>query len=878
MHTTIYSIHSVMFFFCSLLFILLQGIASKVHHNNGNHLAQKLHAISAWLDGRSDSTIYDYIYHVNAGAGLNLFEGDIKDYHRRLQHITKVAISNTMGLWNTRVVPYRFHPEFQTGDRQAVLDAIADFHNKTCIRFVPRTTEKDYVTFRQLNGCFSNIGRQGGEQNVSLASDCLKKGTAIHELMHAVGFFHEQNRPDRDSWVRVIHTNIEPDKTDNFEKLRSWEVNTLGIRYDYGSVMHYSKTAFSRNGNPTILPIRDTVAEIGQRHGFSHLDISKVNKLYRCGDILPGQTAVPPTLGQYQSNPLLVMTNIQTHSCQSNGWLPWSKWSRCDLNCQQQRERFCRPECSDLRDCPGTSREVQNCQSQCRRAFYIGCWRVDPSNMTITSVGDFRGGATDQLEIVRRCADIAAANGFSVFAMFNQTKCLTDDSAYRTFSSLGVSKNCGISSMGGTDAISVYTYEKHINGSWGPWGSWQQCDHSCEGGKQYRYRLCNSPPPVGDGLQCQGEDEEHQECNTQKCVENPLCGRKFYTSESGEGGIIYLNDYNNSMECNYEIETRPLFTISLLISKMDIELSAGCQFDALSVFDGENSTSLIGVHCGNINPYPMISSSNKVKLKFQSDATITGAGFTMYYTINNGQRKTCIEPVPTAHCSVTYTTHFVGDTVTYQCHHGYHFKNPHHPATLVCLDQPAFAVWSDFFPVCVRAFRASTSLFSPKFCDFEGNFCGFSQSDQDNFDWWIEKPKITQQEQLPRLDSKNSTKGHFLYTESLRHLGQGDYADVISKTYSTQKGRQQCLSFSYSVYGKDESILKVYVKDMTTTYLSQPFAMHASLQDDWRRAIVQIYPENNFQIIFRFKVGIGFGSSAAIDDIQILQGSCQQSY
>ena len=93
-------------------------------------------------------------------------------------------------------------------------------------------------------------------------------------------------------------------------------------------------------------------------------------------------------------------------------------------------------------------------------AFYIGCWRVDPSNMTITSVGDFRGVASDQLEIVRRCADIAAANSFSVFAMFNQTKCLTDDSAYRTFSSLGVSKNCGISSMGGTDAISVYTYEK----------------------------------------------------------------------------------------------------------------------------------------------------------------------------------------------------------------------------------------------------------------------------------------------------------------------------------------------------------------------------------------------------------------------------------
>lgn len=61
------------------------------------------------------------------------------------------------------------------------------------------------------------------------------------------------------------------------------EVNTLGISYDYGSVMHYSKTAFSKNGNPTLLPIRDTNAVIGQRHGFSQLDIEKVNTLYRCG-------------------------------------------------------------------------------------------------------------------------------------------------------------------------------------------------------------------------------------------------------------------------------------------------------------------------------------------------------------------------------------------------------------------------------------------------------------------------------------------------------------------------------------------------------------------------------------------------------------------
>ena len=102
---------------------------------------------------------------------------------------------------------------------------------------------------------------------------------AIKILMSADNLKHPQFK------VNSMERNFSSDKADNFEKLRSWEVNTLGIRYDYGSVMHYSKTAFSRNGNPTILPIRDTVAEIGQRHGFSHLDINKVNKLYRCGKI-----------------------------------------------------------------------------------------------------------------------------------------------------------------------------------------------------------------------------------------------------------------------------------------------------------------------------------------------------------------------------------------------------------------------------------------------------------------------------------------------------------------------------------------------------------------------------------------------------------------
>uniref|UniRef100_A0A915L804 Metalloendopeptidase n=1 Tax=Romanomermis culicivorax TaxID=13658 RepID=A0A915L804_ROMCU len=81
----------------------------------------------------------------------------------------------------------------------------------------------------------------------------------------------------------------------NFEKYTANVMDTLDTPYDYGSVMHYHKLAFSRNGSPTIVPLKKD-AEIGQRLKLSDIDAEKVNILYKCREeVAVGRSSSSPT-------------------------------------------------------------------------------------------------------------------------------------------------------------------------------------------------------------------------------------------------------------------------------------------------------------------------------------------------------------------------------------------------------------------------------------------------------------------------------------------------------------------------------------------------------------------------------------------------------
>lgn len=164
--------------------------------------------------------------------------------------------------------------------------ALIQYHQNTCIKFVPRRpTDRDYISIESgSSGCWSSVGRTGGKQIVNLQSPgCVKKiGTVIHELLHALGFLHEQNREERDKFVIIRAQNIESGYEPNFDKAKSGTTSGFGVGYDYGSVMHYSSTAFSKNGQRTIEAKTMSNDKMGQREGFSMRDIEKVNKMYKC--------------------------------------------------------------------------------------------------------------------------------------------------------------------------------------------------------------------------------------------------------------------------------------------------------------------------------------------------------------------------------------------------------------------------------------------------------------------------------------------------------------------------------------------------------------------------------------------------------------------
>ncbi|EYB92861.1 hypothetical protein Y032_0189g1196 [Ancylostoma ceylanicum] len=156
----------------------------------------------------------------------------------------------------------------------------------TCINFTENSSAKDKIQVMRdrYGGCSSELGRRGGTQGLWLGDNCMSLRSATHELGHALGLIHTQSRPDRDEAVFVNTENIKGGgKNGDYAKEDKNLVETYGLPYDYGSIMHYD--AYSNaidKKKPAIMPKDELYIRTLGSPSLSYYDKILINKHYGC--------------------------------------------------------------------------------------------------------------------------------------------------------------------------------------------------------------------------------------------------------------------------------------------------------------------------------------------------------------------------------------------------------------------------------------------------------------------------------------------------------------------------------------------------------------------------------------------------------------------
>nr|QHB21522.1 venom M12A protease 1 [Platymeris rhadamanthus] len=222
-------------------------------------------------------------------------EGDIIKAIEEAMSEGRNALIDKERRWSHGIVPYIYHEEFSANDKARIEGAMTIIEKKTCIKFKPYKPgdkERMVVFITGQRGCRATVGFKISRKRHNLnlnPSGCLGRvGTIIHEMLHVLGLKHEHSRPDRDDYVDIIWNNIKEGHKKNFIKASPKEYTTYNIPYNYESVMHYPAVSFSKNGEPTIVPLDPTVdiTLLGQRKRVTKLDLKKINIMYNCKKFL----------------------------------------------------------------------------------------------------------------------------------------------------------------------------------------------------------------------------------------------------------------------------------------------------------------------------------------------------------------------------------------------------------------------------------------------------------------------------------------------------------------------------------------------------------------------------------------------------------------
>ncbi|KRZ09764.1 Zinc metalloproteinase nas-36 [Trichinella zimbabwensis] len=494
---------------------------------------------------------------VNSEADL-LFEGDILltpvqanqilDDHMpfvKRKMVKRSLEKNLQKRWQGGVIKYRFHNSIAQENHALIRQALQFWQSHTCMRFVfdDNANSEDHLLFFRGGGCYSMVGRYGGVQVVSIGSGCEYLGIISHEVGHAMGLWHQQSRPDADSYIRIRPENVMKGALYNFLKRNTNQVTTMDVPYDLGSVMHYGPTAFTRDYTQrTIVTLKPGYQRtIGQREHPSFLDVEIINKAY-CEQSCPRK--LPCQNGGY----------THPRSCAECICPDGLGGIHCDRNERSQgaqcggiirAPKF--PEWFEITspNYPNTYKDGQFCSWLIKAdpgaritAEFVGpmeffCSETCKDYVEVKNSSDLRPTGMrfcctekpiapiwsdeNQMVIIFKTTSGYPHIGFKAkvqqydFKMKPTTSSSTTQSVETTTEATILTTS--------TTATVEPTVE-----SWTPWSSWTHCSRTCGAcGLQSRFRSCQTSTRI-----CSGESYEHRRCETTPCTGYTECTKLLY--------------------------------------------------------------------------------------------------------------------------------------------------------------------------------------------------------------------------------------------------------------------------------------------------------------------------------------------------------------
>ncbi|XP_052711506.1 MAM and LDL-receptor class A domain-containing protein 1-like isoform X2 [Crassostrea angulata] len=790
--------------------------------------------------------------------------GDTHDGHRFTQTQSegmeqtgdgrKRNFLQTAPLWSDLIIPYTIDSSLaNTPSYVDVIDkAIKQFSDYTCLKWVPygsdeanKTSYSSYIEFFSESGCWSYVGRVfSDKQQISLqAPGCVTLSTTVHEMTHAIGQMHEQSRNDRDNYVTMLWSNINGGTGNyNMAKSQTFDRNP----YDYESVLQYSLTSFSTNGQPTI-EFKD------QRLDFL-ADSATGLMFYDIKDITDGYDCTTSCLGADGTTPL--------KQCQNGGFVLHT----CNCHCPEGLTGdLCEsvatdPECGtgiiDLAD--GESRTITSPNFSNGGPYPTGkecVWLVKVNNgrlveMTIEEMDlTTANSACDHwLEIrynligqtgPRRCGQVSSETYYTTMSGNPSMMLLKFDSAFASSATAGKGFNLTVKSayqgcaaepcmygsctpvdndnyicscmsgFSGThcetytnnDAVgcdfeglnclfdnsvtSTYVWRTHT----GSTPSSSTGPSSAKSGNTYLYAEASSPAVQGDSFIFE----------TPSVLAGPKCLTFWYHMYGGSIGSLHVK-VNGT-----ELWSRSGDQGDVWLSA-EVNVSTTAQNYKLT-FEAIRGSSWNG----DVAIDDIILTSAACNIQVSTTSTSTTQSSTAAST--------------TTQSSTTQSTTTVATTT----HDQYHNQELH--------------------------------------CTFEtGTSCFLNDIQGDDFDWSTRQGSTPSSSTGPTSAYEGQT---YSYIETSSPRTNGDVAILQGPSITTS--RTFCLSFAYHMYGSN--IDSLFVNLASPNGNQTLFSRNGDAGDSWFVTSISI-PATNGEIQFIGVRGSSFRGDIAIDDVHFLDGEC----